>query len=170
MFGAVSRVILRGEVVYVDGQVLVKPGYGLNTAEMPTQKSAKDLTKPKHTNFSDIDSSTKLIGGNLNGMNAGCASLAITSTANNVGSIFSFNKATTNDANPSDGLMLMVPPTHAKGAPLLLTTDMTLNAPTTEHGTNGCENKRRVRQISSTYLNGGFILFKGIKNINYKFS
>lgn len=31
--GAVSRVFLRGEVAYVDGQVLVSPGYGVDLRE-----------------------------------------------------------------------------------------------------------------------------------------
>lgn len=33
--GAVNRVFLRGEVAYVDGQVLVSPGYGVDVREWP---------------------------------------------------------------------------------------------------------------------------------------
>lgn len=36
--GAVHRVVLRGEMAYVDGQVLVAPGYGQNVREWPTKK------------------------------------------------------------------------------------------------------------------------------------
>ena len=33
MKGCVCRVVLRGEVAYVDGQVLVPPGYGIDVRE-----------------------------------------------------------------------------------------------------------------------------------------
>jgi carbamoyl-phosphate synthase / aspartate carbamoyltransferase / dihydroorotase len=45
VFGLVRRVILRGEVVYVDGQILVKPGYGKNIASV-SRKEVK-LSGPK---------------------------------------------------------------------------------------------------------------------------
>jgi len=35
--GAVCRVVLRGEVAYVDGQVLVPPGFGMDLKEMPVK-------------------------------------------------------------------------------------------------------------------------------------
>lgn len=35
VYGAVRRVILRGEVAYVDGQILINPGYGKNIVTMP---------------------------------------------------------------------------------------------------------------------------------------
>ncbi len=37
--GAVCRVVLRGEVAYVDGQVLVPPGYGMDLKEWPPKQS-----------------------------------------------------------------------------------------------------------------------------------
>ena len=45
VYGAVRRVVLRGEVVFVDGQVLIKPGYGQNIASMPTVKPQRSLTQ-----------------------------------------------------------------------------------------------------------------------------
>lgn len=36
--GSVHRVVLRGEIAYVDGQVLVPPGYGQNVREWPQKK------------------------------------------------------------------------------------------------------------------------------------
>ena len=48
VFGQIRRVILRGEVVFLDGEVLAKPGYGKNLTEYksvrPTQPSI-DVTK-----------------------------------------------------------------------------------------------------------------------------
>lgn len=43
--GAVHRVVLRGEVAYVEGQVLVPPGFGQNVREWPSVK------KPLFPNF-----------------------------------------------------------------------------------------------------------------------
>ncbi|XP_041563873.1 CAD protein isoform X2 [Drosophila elegans] len=44
--GRVHRVVLRGEVAFIDGQVLVQPGYGLNVRSKPGQlpsEAAQDL-------------------------------------------------------------------------------------------------------------------------------
>ncbi|KAK9731177.1 Amidohydrolase family [Popillia japonica] len=42
--GAVHRVILRGEVAYVDGKVLIQPGFGQNVREWEGRKSAYSLS------------------------------------------------------------------------------------------------------------------------------
>ncbi len=70
VYGSVRRVILRGEVAYVDGQVLVEPGFGKNIVSMPTvqttatitsintEKNDKDIfVKPKITIDSDLEKS-----------------------------------------------------------------------------------------------------------------
>jgi carbamoyl-phosphate synthase/aspartate carbamoyltransferase/dihydroorotase len=41
MRGAVSRVVLRNEVAYVDGQVLVNPGYGMDMREVQIRQSVQ---------------------------------------------------------------------------------------------------------------------------------
>lgn len=45
--GAVHRVVLRGEVAYVEGQILVPPGFGQNVKDWPASK------KPAHVPFVD---------------------------------------------------------------------------------------------------------------------
>jgi carbamoyl-phosphate synthase/aspartate carbamoyltransferase/dihydroorotase len=46
--GLVRRVVLRGKVVYVDGEVLAKPGYGVNVRESPTETNLPILpTTPR---------------------------------------------------------------------------------------------------------------------------
>jgi len=45
VYGIVRRVILRGEVAYVDGQVLVSPGYGLNVASVKQNEVLKSTAK-----------------------------------------------------------------------------------------------------------------------------
>lgn len=42
--GAVHRVVVRGEVAYVDGQVLVQPGFGQNVREWESKKSAYSMS------------------------------------------------------------------------------------------------------------------------------
>jgi carbamoyl-phosphate synthase/aspartate carbamoyltransferase/dihydroorotase len=39
--GCVSRVVLRGEVAYVDGQVLVDPGFGVDLREAQSKPLAR---------------------------------------------------------------------------------------------------------------------------------
>jgi len=48
--GAVKRVVLRGEVAYVDGKVLVKPGFGQNLRDLPTP-SARGTTQDTPTSL-----------------------------------------------------------------------------------------------------------------------
>ncbi|CAI5771615.1 isoform X1 [Podarcis lilfordi] len=43
--GTVRRVILRGEVAYIDGQVLVAPGYGQDVRKWPSAVPAKEILK-----------------------------------------------------------------------------------------------------------------------------
>nr|XP_034966181.1 CAD protein [Zootoca vivipara] len=43
--GTVRRVILRGEVAYIDGQVLVPPGYGQDVRKWPSAVPAKEILK-----------------------------------------------------------------------------------------------------------------------------
>lgn len=47
--GTVHRVVLRGEIAYVDGQVLVPPGYGQNVRDWP-QKKHTIFTSPNFEN------------------------------------------------------------------------------------------------------------------------
>ncbi|XP_025911673.1 CAD protein [Apteryx rowi] len=58
--GTVRRVVLRGEVAYIDGQVLVPPGYGQDVRKWPAgavpappaapaKESAKTPERPRHT-------------------------------------------------------------------------------------------------------------------------
>jgi carbamoyl-phosphate synthase / aspartate carbamoyltransferase / dihydroorotase len=42
--GAVHRVVLRGELAYLEGKVLVSPGYGQDVRKWPVPKVAKDTT------------------------------------------------------------------------------------------------------------------------------
>lgn len=44
--GSIHRVVLRGEVVYVDGQVLAQPGFGQNVREWEGKRSASSLDRP----------------------------------------------------------------------------------------------------------------------------
>lgn len=46
VFGAVHRVTLRGEIAYVEGQVLVPPGFGQNVREWPILKKPNFSTYP----------------------------------------------------------------------------------------------------------------------------
>ena len=41
--GSVHRVVLRGEVAYVEGQVLVNPGFGQDIREMQTKMKAQTI-------------------------------------------------------------------------------------------------------------------------------
>ena len=59
MTGAICRVVLRGEVACVDGQVLVLPGYGMDLRELqPTQPKNVSLD----INLSIFVNILKLIG------------------------------------------------------------------------------------------------------------
>lgn len=44
MKGAVHRVVLRGELAYLEGKVLVSPGYGQDVRKWPASKVAKEIT------------------------------------------------------------------------------------------------------------------------------
>lgn len=52
--GSVQRVVLRGEVAYVEGQVLVNPGFGQDVREV--QAKAKHAVSVIHTNALDSSS------------------------------------------------------------------------------------------------------------------
>lgn len=54
--GAVHRVILRGEVAYVEGQVLVKPGFGQDVKEM--QRKIKLIVPDVHVPNNEISNQT----------------------------------------------------------------------------------------------------------------
>ena len=47
VYGSVKRVILRGEVVYVDGQVVAEPGYGKNITQLAANNAASTVAAAK---------------------------------------------------------------------------------------------------------------------------
>lgn len=143
VFGCVSRVILRGEVVYVDGQVLAKPGYGKNIilgSSSSAAAASASLVPPKINVFPDIDSSL------IVAPNATTTSLIKQS--------ISFNKSYLENE-----IMMMVS-NSKQSSPVKKTTTTTtsllsLVAPSTDNTNNGQQQQqRRMRQISSTYMNG----------------
>ncbi|XP_014236077.1 CAD protein [Trichogramma pretiosum] len=50
--GAVHRVVLRGEVAYIEGQILVNPGFGQDVREL--QKKVKIVTPSMHTPTAEL--------------------------------------------------------------------------------------------------------------------
>lgn len=61
VYGQVRRVVLRGEVVYVDGQMLAKPGYGQNiTAMNDSTSSETQVIKSKSLNTKFKNSQAQL--------------------------------------------------------------------------------------------------------------
>lgn len=44
--GSIHRVVLRGEVAYVDGQVLVQPGFGQNVREWDRRHLSVETSRP----------------------------------------------------------------------------------------------------------------------------
>ena len=141
VFGCVSRVILRGEVVYVDGQVLAKPGYGKNIILGSSSAAVSaSLVPPKINVFPDIDSSL------IVAPNATTTSLIKQS--------ISFNKSYLENE------IMMKVSNSKQSSPVKKTTTTTsllsLVAPSTDNTNNGQQQQqqRRMRQISSTYMNG----------------
>ena len=51
--GKVKRVVLRGKVVYVDGQVLSEPGYGQNVRKWPSARSTRGEKRPRVPSSTD---------------------------------------------------------------------------------------------------------------------
>ena len=54
--GAVHRVVLRGEVAYIEGQVLVPPGYGQDIREQQLQKKLKLSPPIVHQSVGEVGS------------------------------------------------------------------------------------------------------------------
>ena len=140
VFGSVSRVIIRGEVVYVDGQVLAKPGFGKNITMFENKKEldqnliskgskSGNMENVPKISFSDIDGSTKLIDS---------LSYNQLGSSTNVGSLFNFNKTYMEAESPNK--QQTNSPTKS-----LLSLESAI-------GKNG--EKRRIRQSSSSYMNG----------------
>ena len=146
VFGCVSRVILRGEVVYVDGQVLAKPGYGKNIILGSSSAAVSaSLVPPKINVFPDIDSSL-IVAPNA------------TTTTSLIKQSISFNKSYLENE------IMMMGSNSKQSSPVKKTTTTTtsllsLVAPSTDNTNNGQQQQqqqqqRRMRQISSTYMNG----------------
>lgn len=45
MTGAICRVVLRGEVAYVDGQILVPPGFGTDMRELQLKEPVQVISR-----------------------------------------------------------------------------------------------------------------------------
>lgn len=53
--GSVHRVVLRGEIAYVEGQVLVNPGFGQNVRDVAQYKAKVPATMPPiHVSTADV--------------------------------------------------------------------------------------------------------------------
>jgi carbamoyl-phosphate synthase/aspartate carbamoyltransferase/dihydroorotase len=154
VFGMVSRVILRGEVVYVDGQVLAKPGYGQNVFTISSSSTPMTMSKSAiGPILSDRQSLLvpPLVSNNKLFHHHEIISSSSTSNSKQNSPI----KRNVNVAGNAGGLLSLASAT--------ITTD-----PNVVAGANGNELKqqhhhqhqqqqqqqRRMRQISSTYMNG----------------
>lgn len=74
--GAVSRVFLRGEVAYVDGQVLVQPGYGVDLREWsprPVQNTTGLIQKDVHFTY-PLDGRITPVTKNMKELTISCGS------------------------------------------------------------------------------------------------
>ncbi|OXA61290.1 CAD protein [Folsomia candida] len=70
--GAISRVVLRGEVAYVDGQVLVPPGFGidLKDSKVPLANGTKDIFA-----FPSVDGRTTPVKSFAKELSVSCGSI-----------------------------------------------------------------------------------------------